>query len=175
MCIRDRPVAQQAAPLSGADHGPGQTLAQRAASAVHAASLPWSRSSAALALVQPSLEHSVRLGAAGIVETTRGMRGGVQLARPATDISLLDVIGAMEGGVTLNPCVATPHTCPLSDSCPAQRAWTDATRVLEDHLASVRFSALAGAAEVSNAAAASRVAALLSVFFATSSNWRASS
>ncbi len=85
-----------------------------------------------------------RLGAAGIVETTRGMRGGVQLARPATDISLLDVIGAMEGGVTLNPCVATPHTCPLSDSCPAQRAWTDATRVLEDHLASVRFSALAG-------------------------------
>lgn len=85
-----------------------------------------------------------RLGAAGIVETTRGMRGGVQLARPATDISLLDVISAMEGGVTLNPCVATPHTCPLSDSCPAQRAWTDATRVLEDHLASVRFSALAG-------------------------------
>ncbi len=85
-----------------------------------------------------------RLGTAGILETTRGMGGGVKLARPAADISLLDVVGAMEGGVTLNPCVATPHTCPLSEACPAQRAWTDATRVLEQHLGSVRFSALAG-------------------------------
>lgn len=85
-----------------------------------------------------------RLGAAGILETTRGMGGGVRLARPATDITMFDVLDAMEGGVTLNPCVASPHTCPLSDACPAQRAWTDATRVLVSHLQSVSFSALAG-------------------------------
>lgn len=85
-----------------------------------------------------------RLGAAGILETTRGMGGGVRLARPATDITMLDVLDAMEGGVTLNPCVASPHTCPLSDACPAQRAWTEATRVLVSHLESVSFSALAG-------------------------------
>jgi Rrf2 family protein len=84
-----------------------------------------------------------RLSAAGILETTRGMGGGIRLARPAAEISMLDVVRAMEGAVALNPCVVEPHTCPLAAGCPAQRAWADATAVLQDHLASVRFDALA--------------------------------
>lgn len=87
-----------------------------------------------------------RLAASGLLRTTRGMGGGIRLARPASEISMLDVVRAMEGSLTLNPCVETPHTCPLSAGCPAQRAWTDATAVLENHLASVRFDALAGGA-----------------------------
>lgn len=85
-----------------------------------------------------------RLGASGLLRTTRGMGGGIRLARPASEISMLDVVRAMEGSLTLNPCVETPHSCPLSAGCPAQRAWTEATAVLEKHLASVRFDALAG-------------------------------
>ncbi len=85
-----------------------------------------------------------RLAAAGLLRTTRGMGGGIRLARPASEISMLDVVRAMEGSLTLNPCVEAPHTCPLSAGCPAQRAWTEATSVLENHLASVRFDALAG-------------------------------
>jgi DNA-binding IscR family transcriptional regulator len=41
-----------------------------------------------------------RLAAAGILRTARGAGGGVRLAPPAREISLLDVIRAMEGGVT---------------------------------------------------------------------------
>lgn len=84
-----------------------------------------------------------RLSAAGLLETTRGMGGGIRLARAASEISMLDVVQAMEGRVTLNPCVAAPHTCPLAAGCPAQRAWADATAALETHLASVRFDRLA--------------------------------
>ena len=84
-----------------------------------------------------------RLSASGILETTRGMGGGIKLARPAAQISMLDVVRAMEGSVSLNPCVHAPHTCPLSEGCPAQRAWAGATNVLEVHLESIDFETLA--------------------------------
>lgn len=83
-----------------------------------------------------------RLAAAGLVTTIRGQRGGVRLGRSADRISLLDVIRAMEGGIVLSRCVDEPHTCPLAEFCPVQRAWTSATRELERHLGSVVFSDL---------------------------------
>lgn len=85
-----------------------------------------------------------QLRGAGILTTTRGMGGGIQLARPASEISLLDVVRAMEGELALNQCLDADHTCPLAGSCPAHNAWADATAVLEAHLATVHFDALAG-------------------------------
>lgn len=84
-----------------------------------------------------------RLAAAGILHTSRGAGGGVTLARPPAEISLLDVLRAMEGGITLNACVASPKSCPLSRACPVNRAWAAATHSLEAELATVRFDRLA--------------------------------
>lgn len=84
-----------------------------------------------------------RLNSAGILATSRGVRGGIRLARPAATISLLDVVVAMEDGVSLNRCLEALHSCPLARSCPAQRVWSDATMVLETYLAAVRFDKLA--------------------------------
>ncbi|HPC84309.1 MAG TPA: Rrf2 family transcriptional regulator [Thermoanaerobaculaceae bacterium] len=84
-----------------------------------------------------------KLVAAGLLVSTRGMGGGVRLARPAADISLLDVVMAMEGGVALNHCVDNPKACPLAARCPVQRAWTEATRQLEATLGAVTFDQLA--------------------------------
>lgn len=84
-----------------------------------------------------------RLGAAGILSTTRGMGGGVQLARPASEISLLDVCRAMGDDIVLNRCMDADHVCPFAAGCPAQMAWAEATEVLEAHLGAVSFEALA--------------------------------
>jgi Rrf2 family protein len=86
-----------------------------------------------------------RLAAAGLLNTTRGNGGGVRLSRPAAEISLLDVVRAMEGKVVLNRCVDSPHACPLAAACPVTRAWTDATRTVEGHLAGVTFAGLVAA------------------------------
>lgn len=87
------------------------------------------------------------LVSAGILRTTRGANGGVSLARPASAISLLELVQTMEGGIVLNHCVDEPKACPLSAFCPVQNAWTGATRALEENLASVRFDALARGTE----------------------------
>jgi Rrf2 family protein len=100
---------------------------------------------AARRLLPPAFVRRIvaRLAAAGILRTSRGARGGVQLARPAAAISLLDVVLAIEGRIVLNRCVDTPQACPLAAACPVQCAWTDATRALEERLEAVRFSDLA--------------------------------
>jgi Rrf2 family protein len=80
---------------------------------------------------------------AGILQTTRGTHGGVSLARPAPEISLLDILEALEGGVVLNDCLAGGEPCVFGPGCTVQRAWGRASTLLRDHLASVTFDQLA--------------------------------
>jgi Rrf2 family transcriptional regulator, iron-responsive regulator len=93
------------------------------------------------------------LARAGVLETHRGAAGGVQLGRPASDISLLDVVQAVEGPIRLTRCVRTPPVCPIVDRCPlaptlqaAQAALVDALDVtLTDVLDRDRTLARVGA------------------------------
>ncbi len=84
-----------------------------------------------------------KLTRAGILATVRGLGGGIRLARPAEHITLLDLVLAMEGGVSLNHCVDNLHSCPLAAGCPVQTAWSEVTHILEASLASVTFAQLA--------------------------------
>lgn len=79
----------------------------------------------------------------GILASARGSAGGIRLARPARDISLLEVVQAMEGGVALNHCADGHKGCPLAAGCPVQSVWVGATHALERHLEGVRFDSLA--------------------------------
>ena len=96
-------------------------------------------------LIPPAFVRRIvsRLSAAGILKTTRGCGGGMALARPASRISLLDVVVAMEGKVSLNACTAEPEDCPISPSCAVRKAWVKATNNLEALLKGVNFSSLA--------------------------------
>jgi Rrf2 family protein len=91
-----------------------------------------------------------RLASAGIIETTRGPEGGIQLARPAADISLLQVVEAMEGPLALNRCAVEPHTCPLSPACSVHEAWCRAKDIIRLHLDQITFEQLAGKKEHSS-------------------------
>ncbi len=64
-----------------------------------------------------------RLAAAGIVATQRGVNGGIRLTRPANEITLLDVVEAIDGPLTLNRCGHRPDECPRSGSCAVHPAW----------------------------------------------------
>ncbi|MCL4473948.1 MAG: Rrf2 family transcriptional regulator [Actinobacteria bacterium] len=58
-----------------------------------------------------------KLAKEGIVTTHRGVGGGVSLARAPEKISMLDVIEAIEGKVSLNRCFVHPRECPREKFC----------------------------------------------------------
>ena len=89
---------------------------------------------------------------AGLITSSRGSGGGVRLARPAAEITLLDVVQAIEGAIALNHCVDHPEACVLAEHCPGNRAWTGITRALEANLSAIRFDALARGSEGHQAA-----------------------
>ena len=60
---------------------------------------------------------------AGIVTSTRGMRGGYQLARPATGISAAAIIDAIEGPVAITECSSNHSACDRETSCSTGNAW----------------------------------------------------
>lgn len=84
-----------------------------------------------------------RLAEVGIVKSVRGPKGGILLGKAASEVSLLDVIHAVEGPIQLSECVEAPRSCPLSSHCPVTGVWASTTHLLENHLRSVRFSELA--------------------------------
>ena len=84
-----------------------------------------------------------QLSVAGLLQTSRGARGGVSLAKPAEAISLLDVVEAIDGPILLNDCVADTSACSYTDDCPLKPVWCDAQKMLVDHLSKANFAQLA--------------------------------
>ncbi|MEJ5199386.1 MAG: Rrf2 family transcriptional regulator [Anaerolineae bacterium] len=84
-----------------------------------------------------------RLAAAGLIVTARGSDGGITLARPPAEITLLDVVEAMEGPLALNQCTVEPQFCPLMVVCTVHQAWMRARDTLRADLSRVTFADLA--------------------------------
>ena len=59
-----------------------------------------------------------RLAGAGLLESARGTGGGFRLARAAPEISLADIIEAVEGPIAMTNCIeGSIHDCALEGSC----------------------------------------------------------
>ena len=81
-----------------------------------------------------------QLSIAGLLHTSRGARGGVTLAREAKDITLLEVIEAIDGPIQLNECVGDNGICSFEDSCPLRPVWCDAQEELVGRLKGTNFA-----------------------------------
>ncbi|MBI3964225.1 MAG: Rrf2 family transcriptional regulator [Chloroflexi bacterium] len=83
-----------------------------------------------------------RLTAAGLLRTRRGNHGGLMLARPADEITLLSIIDATQSPITVNRCVLNPQICPLQPTCPVHEVCRTAREQLVDLFGSVRLTDL---------------------------------
>jgi Rrf2 family transcriptional regulator, cysteine metabolism repressor len=79
------------------------------------------------------LEHLVaRLRKAGLVDSRRGSRGGYLLARPAADISMAEVVEALEGSIAPIECISQDPDGSIvcsresepGHACPTKLLWT---------------------------------------------------
>ncbi len=71
---------------------------------------------------------------AGLVTSSRGSGGGFALARSAAEITLLNVIEAVEGKLFLNKCLIGPGFCDNTSWCPVHVVWEKAQRALKEIL-----------------------------------------
>jgi len=71
---------------------------------------------------------------ARLITTWRGARGGVALTRPPSEISVYDVLTAVEGPIRLAGCIDDPDCCPFSGTCPLHSFWVQTEHVLIDQL-----------------------------------------
>jgi Rrf2 family protein len=83
-----------------------------------------------------------QLSIAGLLHTSRGARGGVMLARPAQDITLLEVVEAIDGPIQLNECVGDEGSCSFGDDCPLRSVWCLAQDELVTRLKATNFAQL---------------------------------
>ncbi|MCE1245174.1 MAG: Rrf2 family transcriptional regulator [Firmicutes bacterium] len=70
------------------------------------------------------------LSRAGLVRSQRGAKGGFVLAKPAKEITLLDILQAIEGAIALNLCMEGENTCYKSVQCPVHPVLKEAQNEL---------------------------------------------
>jgi Rrf2 family transcriptional regulator, cysteine metabolism repressor len=95
------------------------------------------------------LEHLVaRLRKAGLVDSRRGSRGGYLLARPAAQITMAEVVEALEGSIAPIECISQSadgtivcaRESKLDHVCPTKLLWT---RVRSSIVTTLRETTLA--------------------------------
>jgi Rrf2 family protein len=81
-----------------------------------------------------------QLSIAGLIHTSRGARGGVSLARSPEDISVLEVVEAIDGPIQLNECTDDPDSCPFGTDCLMRPLWCEMQADLVNRLRSATFA-----------------------------------
>ena len=90
------------------------------------------------------LEHLIApLVGAGIIRSTRGARGGVQLIRHPREIRLSEVVQLLEGSITPAECIGNPKSCPRSDLCVTRDVWAEMKKAMDAILESTTLQDLA--------------------------------
>jgi Rrf2 family protein len=84
----------------------------------------------------------IPLKAAGFVNSIRGAHGGYTLAKPASAITLKEIVDVLEGETCLVDCVKNPSACSRSDTCASRDLWTILSDNISQTLGSVTLDDL---------------------------------
>lgn len=93
----------------------------------------------------PTVQKLVsKLTAAGLMRSSRGVGGGLKLARPPAAITLADIVEAVEGPIALTACLGEHKSdCTLEGGCNVRSHWPVVNAALRGALAQVPLTQLA--------------------------------
>ena len=86
-----------------------------------------------------------RLGKAGLIESVRGPAGGYLLARQPAELTIGDIVRALEGPIALSHCLEPGESgddCSQTDVCVAKMVWAKVGAKIEEALDSITFGDL---------------------------------
>ncbi len=89
------------------------------------------------------LDHILSsLRKAGLIKNIRGKYGGYSLTRPSAEITMKDIIGAVEGSIAPVECVDSSSACDKTGICSARDLWVRVKEAIEDVLESTTLANL---------------------------------
>ncbi len=97
-------------------------------------------------LIPPALMSRIvaQLARAGLVNTFPGRDGGLTLPRPASQITLKDVVESFEGPILLSECMQAKgeEDCPFRSDCPVRSKWGRIQVAMLREMAAITFESL---------------------------------
>ncbi len=85
----------------------------------------------------------ITLRRAGLLKSMRGPQGGHLLARPPAQITMSDVIHALDGGSATMDCVPSPNACQMAPGCAIREVWGQIDAFAEQLLTTITLDRLA--------------------------------
>ena len=79
----------------------------------------------------------------GLLTSQRGSKGGYTLARPPEDISVPEMITALEGPISLTACTVHPGACSQESSCDVREPWQRINAAVHSALTRITLADLA--------------------------------
>ena len=83
-----------------------------------------------------------QLARSGFIQIVQGPKGGYRLAKKPEEMTLLDVVEAVEGEIFLNDCVVKPESCFRNSECTVYLVWKKARDQLRETLREASFDKL---------------------------------
>jgi Rrf2 family cysteine metabolism transcriptional repressor len=77
---------------------------------------------------------AISLKAAGLIRTARGFKGGSVLSKEPDNYTLLEIIEAIEGRISLIDCVANPKSCARESECLTKTIWAELNETIRNKL-----------------------------------------
>ena len=69
---------------------------------------------------------------AGLVKSVRGAQGGYLLSKPATNITVADILKVLEGDMAFTDCLLNEDACKNFDSCSTRYVWARIRQAIEE-------------------------------------------
>ncbi len=85
----------------------------------------------------------ITLKSAGLVKGFRGAGGGYVLAKPASEITLKDIVGALEGDLSLVDCLSDDDECSRASICVTREIWDKLGETISRTLENITLEELA--------------------------------
>jgi len=82
------------------------------------------------------------LARAGIVKSQRGLTGGIRLLKEVENITVLDIVEAVEGQLGIYKCLVDPGVCRKSGNCNTQIMWRGIQDSLKETLSKINLQSL---------------------------------
>ena len=84
------------------------------------------------------------LARAGVITSLRGAAGGYSLARPADQVSIFEIVQALEGPIALTACVdGSADSCEVESLCPMRGNWEQVNQAIQRALQGVTLADMA--------------------------------